>query len=305
MSSDAIADLAGSLGKFSASLREAMERHPVPPEGSPAEKEAEGEPFAGDWGRYPSRDIYAAALLATASCADHLAGTASVLLARNAPFSPYTLIRAAAESAAIGCYLTDRNIDARERMRRNMNFRLDALCEQLTMLKGFIGDDAKRKADWTGERIAAFGRTAANQGFTFKAKNGPGRPACLTPPMPSAMALMAAAVDREQPELGLGYQRHLSSVAHSKLHGLTRFLQRLPGPDGGDRHGQAAAQINVSAQSLAIELLAGPLCAASLVEGLGWYGGWDSEGLSENVIRMLHTWGRIAGVPYPGPAAVA
>jgi hypothetical protein len=91
MSSVAIADLAGSLGNFCASLREAMERDRVPPKGSPAEKEADGEPFAGDWGQYPSRDIHAAVLLATASCADHLTGAASVLLARNAPFSPYML----------------------------------------------------------------------------------------------------------------------------------------------------------------------------------------------------------------------
>jgi hypothetical protein len=49
MSCDAAANLVGSLGNFGASLHEAMERDRVPPRGSPAEKEADGEPFAGDW----------------------------------------------------------------------------------------------------------------------------------------------------------------------------------------------------------------------------------------------------------------
>ena len=29
--------------------------------------------------------------------------------------------------------------------------------------------------------------------------------------------------------------------------------------------------------------------------------GWDTEALDPAVITMLHTWGRIAKVPYPGP----
>jgi len=47
--------------------------------------------------------------------------------------------------------------------------------------------------------------------------------------------------------------------------------------------------------------MAGPLCVSTLVENLRWFLGWDTEALDPDVIAMLHTWGRIAGVPYPGP----
>ena len=47
--------------------------------------------------------------------------------------------------------------------------------------------------------------------------------------------------------------------------------------------------------------MAGPLCVSTLVENLRWFFGWDTEALDPGVIAMLHAWGRIAGVPYPGP----
>ena len=81
-------------------------------------------------GAFPSRDILATILLAAASAADHLVATGSVLRGRNAVFAPYTVMRAAAEAAAMAVYLTDPAIDGRERVRRNMNCRLDALCER-------------------------------------------------------------------------------------------------------------------------------------------------------------------------------
>lgn len=95
--------------------------HPRPAQGSPADSEAQGESFAGDWAARPSSDIFATAYLAAASCTDHLLGLADVLRSRNALFSAYTLTRGAVEAAALGCYLTDRDIDGRERVRRTMN----------------------------------------------------------------------------------------------------------------------------------------------------------------------------------------
>jgi hypothetical protein len=59
--------------------------------------------------------------------------------------------------------------------------------------------------------------------------------------------------------------------------------------------------LNSRAQALALDLLAGPLCAATLVEHLAWYPGWDCDAVSPLVVQMLHAWGRISGVPYPGP----
>jgi hypothetical protein len=43
------------------------------------------------------------------------------------------------------------------------------------------------------------------------------------------MELVDLAVDKNVPGVGVAYQRHLSSVAHAKLHGLTRVLTPLAG----------------------------------------------------------------------------
>ncbi len=59
--------------------------------------------------------------------------------------------------------------------------------------------------------------------------------------------------------------------------------------------------MNLSAQDAALHLLAGPLCVSTLVEHLRWFFGWDTEALDPAVIAILRIWGRIAGVPYPGP----
>ena len=81
--------------------------------------ESHGEPFADEWSSRPGWDIFANAYLVATSCADHLLALADVLKAGNCLNATYTLTRAAAEAAALGCYLTGSGIDARERLRRN------------------------------------------------------------------------------------------------------------------------------------------------------------------------------------------
>jgi hypothetical protein len=50
MSSDPLTDLANSTEAFAREFREFMARNPRPAPGSPADKEALGEPFAGNLG---------------------------------------------------------------------------------------------------------------------------------------------------------------------------------------------------------------------------------------------------------------
>jgi hypothetical protein len=78
-----------------------MTRNPQSVPGSPADSEAQGEPFAGDWADRPSSDIFATAYHSATSCTDHLLGLADVLRSRNALFSAYTLTRGAVEAAAL------------------------------------------------------------------------------------------------------------------------------------------------------------------------------------------------------------
>jgi hypothetical protein len=98
--------------------------------------------------------------------------------------------------------------------------------------------------------------------------------------------------------VGARYQQLLSSVAHGQLHGLSRFLIHAPSPADP---GKVISQMNVTAHDLALHLLAGPLCASTLVEHLRWFCGWDTSEFDGTTLTMMRVWGRIAGVPYTGP----
>jgi hypothetical protein len=303
VSSDPITDLAGTLKRFADAFRRVLGKNQRPADGSPAAKEMAGEPFAGEWGSRPSRDILANASLAAAASTDHMLALASVLKDRSAVFAPYTIMRAAAESAALGCYLTDERIDGRERVRRNLNYRLDGICEQICLLQPFPGGEAAQKVAQNQTQLTSFRRAANQHRFRFNEMSGPGRPAHLDKKQPSAMVLMDAAVARETPGLGAANQRHLSSVAHSKLHGLSRFLVPIEAQEAGAVDGQAA--INTNPRTLALELFSGPMCAVGLLEGLRWFTGWDVDDVTQPAVVMLDTWGRVAGIRYPGPVMSA
>ena len=232
------------------------------------------------------------------SCADHLRVAGGVLAGHRGVASLYTLTRGAAEAAAIACYLSDPGIDPLERVRRLMNHNLAALHEDLNMLGRFTGEDAAAQTARHRGQEAAIARTGRHFGLAFtRPKNG-FKPCYLGDKPPGAMALIDKCATRTA-GVGATYQQLLSSVAHGQLHGLSRFLMRAPTPA---EPGKVIIQMNLSARDAAVHLLAGPLCVSTLVENLRWFFGWDTEALDPAVIAMLHTWGRIAGVPYPAPS---
>jgi hypothetical protein len=262
MSSDPFADLASSTAAFAREFREFTTRNPRPASGSPADKEAQGGPHAGDWSKHPASDILAATHRTGTSCTDHLPGLADVLRARNTLFAACTLTHGAVEAAALGCYLTDQDIDGRERVRRTMNYRLDAMCARVWLFTDMRGDYAAEKLDETKQRIADFARSARQHGFTFHGTNGKGRAAYIDQAQPAAMNLGSLAVDKDMPELGRTYQRLLSTTAHSGVHGLARMLTPLSPNE--DRPGEALAAVNIDPRALAVELVVGPLTAHTL-----------------------------------------
>jgi hypothetical protein len=297
MSSDPFADLAHSTEAFATEFRAFMTRNPRPALGSPAEEEAQGEPFAGDWSDHPSSDIFDTTYLAATSCTDHLLGLADVISSRNALFAAYTLTRGAVEAAALGCYLTDQDIDGRERVRRTMNYRLDAMCERVWLFKDMHNEYAVEKLEETQRRISDFARAARLHNFSFHNMNGKGRAAHIGLEQPKAMTLISLAVDKDVPELGRMYQRLLSATAHSAVHGLARMLRPVS-PNAG-RPGEALAAVNKDPRSLAVELIVGPLTAHSLARGIEWFTGCDMSDLNGPANQMLRTWSRIGHVHGP------
>jgi hypothetical protein len=297
MSSDSFADLGGGLRKAAEGLIRLVDVNKRPAAGSPADKETDGEPFAGDWSAHPGRDVVATLLMECWSCADHLTVAGEVLTKHRAVASLYTLTRGAAEAGSIACYLSDPGIQPLERVRRLMNHNLVALYEDLNMLARFSGQDAASKAARHRRQEAAIARTGHHFGLALTKPKKGFTPCFLGDKPPSAMALIDKYASRTS-GVGATYQQLLSSVAHGQLHGLSRFLMRAPTPA---EPGKVTIQMNLSAQDAALHLLAGPLCLSTLVEHLRWIFGWDTAALDPAVIAMLHTWGRIAKVPYPGP----
>jgi hypothetical protein len=90
MSSDAFADLGRSPSQFAEGLRHLVDANQRPAAGSPADKEADDEPHAGDWGLHPSSAVFATVLLTTWSCTDHLSAAGTVLEHHRGISSLYT-----------------------------------------------------------------------------------------------------------------------------------------------------------------------------------------------------------------------
>lgn len=204
-------------------------------------------------------------------------------------FAAYTLTRGAVEAAAMGCYLTDQDIDGSERVRRTMNYRLDAMCARVWLFKDMHVDYAAEKLDETKQRIADFARSARQHGFSFHEMSGKGRAAHIGPAQPAAMNLIRLAVDKDMPELGRTYQRLLSATTHSGVHGLARMLAPLSPNEG--RPGEALAAVNIDPRTLAVELVGGPMIAHNLARGIEWFTGCDMTGLHGPANQMLRTWG--------------
>lgn len=297
MSSDAFADLGGSLREVAEGLIQLVDLKKRPAAGSPADKEADGEPFAAEWSAHPARDLFATLLMECWSCADHLTVAGIVLAEHRAVASLYTISRAAAEAASIACYLSEPGIEPLERMRRLMNHNLVALHEDLNMLGRLPSQGAADKAARHQTQEAAIARAGRQHGLTFTKPKKGYTPCFLGDRPPSAMTLIDQCASGTS-GVGATYQQLLSSVAHGQLHGLSRFLMRAPAPAGP---GKVIIQMNLRARDAALHLLAGPLCVSTLVEHLRWFFGWSTETLDSAVLAMMHTWGHVGGMPYLGP----
>lgn len=234
-------------------------------------------------------------VLSAAACHDHLRAASILVRSRAVTFSPHTVIRGAAEAAALGSYLADPDADQRERVRRGVNVRLAGLCQERLALRRFADSEPGAAAKVVGidQVLGRFERSAATHGFAFVAPDR-FRAAYLDARAPSATELLGRYVFPGAATLGRAYYSGLSSVAHSELSGLMRKVIS---------DGAGSAQINATAKNTALELLAGPLAASTLVEYMVPWLGWDPTGLNASIPAMFDLWGQIADAPYPGPVA--
>jgi hypothetical protein len=93
MSSGSFADLGGALCKVANGLIRLVDLDKRSAAGSPADKEAEGQPFAGEWSAHLARDLVATLRMECWSCADHVTAAGAALTEHRAVASLYTLTR--------------------------------------------------------------------------------------------------------------------------------------------------------------------------------------------------------------------
>lgn len=288
MSTDPIAELGRTLGQFAGDLAELFRANGQPRSGTPARQEADGEPYAGDWGAQPALEIMATTALASASCADYLTVTARTLEERTGMYSLYSLIRSALEVAAQSCYLTEPDIEPLERIRRHMNLDLQALYEDSRMLRKVGDSPSVAKAGRHAHREQVIGRVGMEFGLIFTAATDR-RQGYLGERPPPVMKMIEGCLP-DEPALKSAYQL-LSSVAHGLWHGHSRLL----GPGEIDTSGKVSLGLRIGAGTLARDLAPAPLCASVLARRLGWYTGWDCENLNASITMMSTSWERIAG----------
>ncbi len=299
MSSDPFADLARSLTSFSQSVASAMNGG-IWVEGSPAQVESDPEELAGDWAKQPSREVWSSTRHAIASGLDHLEALSHLLPSRGVVLSLSTVSRGALEAFALAFYLSEPGIGQRERVRRWANIRLVGAHDTTVVLNRHTDDavfDQARKSH--ANMVDRLLSTARRHGFEVRDEKNQGRPTYLETRLPSATKLCDDVVS-DTIGLGATYFSSLSSVAHSRIDGLTSHVRPIldaaeTGP-GGLHHGQ----MGISSTDAALRLMGAPLAAVVATSQVLRLQGFQ---VPENEVKaMLLTWARIAEVPHPAAA---
>ena len=310
MSSDPVRDLAQTLDGFVNAAFAAVTPEPFTRE-SPAATEAENDDMADDeWGSHPVRDAWIASRQRSDAGLDHLRAMAELLSVRNVVMSLSTVTRGALEAFAGAYYLGAPEITARERVRRSMNARLDSGHETGRLMESSALDpqweDQTDRAAMVqaqrdhSNRMRSITEAARRHGFNVRNERDNRRVTCLDEPQPTITSLCRDVVGKDT-RLGEVYYRNLSSVAHSKNHGLTQHLMVLA-PLDDPTVGDATAAVTLTPRDAALRLMGAPLSAVAVVAEVFPACGWT---VPETEIRnMLYAWGRVAQVPHPDDPGV-
>lgn len=276
-------------------------------EGSQVDAECSGEVLAGDWGERPTRDAWLSATMRITSGLDHLRALASVLTTPGVVYAKSTVARAAVEAFAMAHYIGDPRIDSRERVRRHVNEVLASLHEEARMIQSAAESSVETMTDALDANQRRFGRTlttAKTHGFKIRGQGDSYRAPYLGDRPPSTTALCERVVAEGTDKLGRVFYQMLSSVAHSREHGLVSYLQVVESlPDV--KHGDSRAALSITSRDAALRLLAAPMAAVSVLQAQALPRGWDLPRIRPRILGLLSAWGDEAGIPYTGPETTA
>ncbi len=265
-------------------------------DGSPAQIESDPEELAGEWAEQPSREAWSTTRHAIASGLDHLEALARLLPSPGVVLALSTVSRGALEAFALAFYLSEPDMGQRERVRRWVNLRLVGAHDMTALLTRHTDDpgfDSARQAHAT--MVNRFVSAARLHGFDVRDEKDRGRPTYLETRHPSATKLCDEVVSNTT-GLGATYFSLLSSVAHSRVDGLTSYVRPLLGTAETGQGEVYRGQIGISSTDAALRLMAAPLAAAVATSQVLRLQGFQVP--DDEVKSMLFTWARIAEVPH-------
>lgn len=274
--------------------------------GSRAASECVEEPLADKWGPRPNRDAWIFVHNTAGSGWDHLRALAVLIEADRIVRPLSTVARGAIEAFALAYYVGDPGVDARERVRRYANVRLQSLHDQGFMLETIdAGNDAsdedrdyfKEAMKLHKDQYARVVSSAKRQGFKVYDEKDVLRPTRLGPKVPNKTALSEAVViTTGNSKLGRWYYQQLSAVAHSAMHGLTQhFLTREPLAEPAT--GDVEVMVGITPEQVATRHVGGALAAMTVMSEVYAYCGWSKP---QDVIDELgFTWMGVGRVPIP------
>jgi hypothetical protein len=243
----------------------------------------------------PVRDANITPLTAAHAVIDHLDSLGVLLKSAAGITASHTIARAALDIAIGPWFLLEPGIGERERVRRYMNVRLLSLKEQTQLEAGSTDTVIRQHAEG---RIARIVDAARVHGFDVRRERDRYKPPHLGAQMPSTTSLAPEIIAPNVPALGALYWRLGSAVAHGQQHGLTMFFERVDGPVQSS-HGDALAQMQVSAKDTALRCGGAPLAAISMLQRLYAQYGWPTDKLATAVSGVISTWQSVAEVQSP------
>ena len=256
------------------------------------------------WSERPSQDAILNITLLGTSILDHMRALAQLIVTPRVVLTLATVSRGGLEAIAQANYLADPEIGTKERVRRHMNIRLNALHEQTRLLKG-MDRPGRDNSDLDAKlaKIDIVLDSARTHSFgTTKAK-GHKAPHIGTEP-PSIMSLIEEAVSDNENGLGATYYRWLSGVAHSQPHGLVGHAIPILDPSISTTDGYVKTEISLSPKALAIRHMGVLLAIAPLIGRLCWLFDRPDHPASHAVQTALRVWGRVAEVDNQGESSL-
>lgn len=248
--------------------------------GSPAEIDSADTSFDGAWGR-PLFELENEVSARLAACADHMLALVTLTFEPRVVLAMVSVVRPCLENFALIHWLFEPGIDTRERVRRRMNLRLDALNEQ----EALIGSLGRGPRENVGRQILGIRSSAQALGYCWTTARSrkagkPWKPGvkpdrCLDKRVPSQRELFQsifADAAGEENGLGRALQFFTSSVLHGQLHGTAQLIISAE-PSLVD--GIVDAGIGLDGESFAQLYGAVLLAGITAMDRCAQYFGWD------------------------------